>query len=114
MTTAVAGPPINTPNIAPPIPPLSVIPTAALAAITNDNVSRTCPVHDIARRCRLKTGNRPKTSMEKSVRLKTWVVDLRREASTVEAMRAAFVESEAGNFAAAEDPDEVVFFSPVL
>lgn len=35
--------------------------------------------------------------MLKRVRLKTWVVDGRREASTVLAMSAAFVESEAGN-----------------
>ena len=35
--------------------------------------------------------------MEKRVRLKTCVVEGRREASTVEAMSAAFVESEAGN-----------------
>ena len=31
------------------------------------------------------------------VRLKTWVVDGKREARTVLAIRAAFVESEAGN-----------------
>ena len=35
--------------------------------------------------------------MLKRVRLKTCVVDGRREASTVEAMSAALVESEAGN-----------------
>lgn len=35
--------------------------------------------------------------MLKSVRLKTWVVEGRRDASTVEAMSAAFVDSEAGN-----------------
>ena len=42
-------------------------------------------------------GKRPKTSMLNRVRLNTWVVDGRREARTVLAIRAAFVESEAGN-----------------
>jgi hypothetical protein len=41
-------------------------------------------------------GKRPKTSMEKSVREKTWVVEGSREASTVDAMSAEFVEIEAG------------------
>jgi hypothetical protein len=35
--------------------------------------------------------------MLKSVRLKTWFVDGRREARTVLAIRAAFVDREAGN-----------------
>ena len=35
--------------------------------------------------------------MLKRVRLKTWVVDGSREARTVLAIKAAFVESEAGN-----------------
>jgi hypothetical protein len=35
--------------------------------------------------------------MLKRVRLKTWVVEGRREARTVLAIKAAFVESEAGN-----------------
>lgn len=48
-------------------------------------------------RCRRKTGKRPKTSMLKSVKLNTWVVEGNREASTVLAMSAAFVEREAGN-----------------
>jgi hypothetical protein len=49
------------------------------------------------RRWRRNTGNRPNTSIEKRVREKTWVVDVSREASTVEAMRAALVERESGN-----------------
>jgi hypothetical protein len=35
--------------------------------------------------------------MEKRVREKTWVVEVKREASTVEAIKAALVDSEAGN-----------------
>jgi hypothetical protein len=38
--------------------------------------------------------------MEKRVKLNTWVVEGRREARTVEAMRALFVEMEAGRCAA--------------
>ncbi len=47
---------------------------------------------------RRKTGKRPKTSMEKRVREKTWPVEGRREASTVDAIRAAFVLRLAGMF----------------
>lgn len=45
-------------------------------------------------------GKSPKTSMEKSIRLNTWVVEGSREARTVEAITAAFVEREAGNLVA--------------
>lgn len=48
---------------------------------------------------RRKTGNRPKTSMLNSVKLKTCFVDGSRLANTVDAMRAALVESDAGNLA---------------
>ena len=48
-------------------------------------------------RWRRKTGKRPKTSMLKRVREKTCVVVGSREARTVLAIRAAFVEREAGN-----------------
>lgn len=51
----------------------------------------------MCRKCRRKTGKRPKTSMLKSVRENTCVVEGRREASTVEAIRAALVERDAGN-----------------
>lgn len=57
--------------------------------------------------------------MEKRVRLKTWVVDLSRDASTVDAIRAALVESDAGNLAATvavpppPPPLAVVGFSPL-
>jgi hypothetical protein len=60
-------------------------------------VSVRCRGQEWCFRCRRKTGKRPKTSMLKRVRLKTWFVDGRREARTVLAMRAAFVDSEAGN-----------------
>ena len=43
--------------------------------------------------------------MEKSVRLKTWRVEGRREARTVEAINAAFVLSEAWNLV--EEPNAV-------
>lgn len=45
---------------------------------------------------RRKMGNKPKTSMEKSVREKTCVVDGSHEASTADAMTAVFVENDAG------------------
>ena len=80
------------------------MPTPAPAEATNITVRTMCPDQEIWRRCRRKTGKRPNTSMEKRVRLKTWVVDGRRDASTVEAMRAAFVEREAGNFEAPAPP----------
>jgi hypothetical protein len=38
--------------------------------------------------------------MENSIKLKTWVVDGRRDASTVDAMTAAFVDKDAGNLVA--------------
>jgi len=41
-------------------------------------------------------GNKPNTSMEKSVRENTWVVDGSRDASTVEAINAELVEIDAG------------------
>ena len=78
-------------------PPLTVTPTPAPAVKMSRIVVMVCAREETCLRCLRKTGNRPKTSIEKSVREKTWVVELRREASTVEAMRAAFVESDAGN-----------------
>jgi hypothetical protein len=79
------------------LPPLTVTPTPAPAVMTSRIVVATCACCETCLRCRRKTGKRPKTSMENSVREKTCVVDERRDASTVEAMSAAFVESEAGN-----------------
>lgn len=73
------------------------IPMPAPAPTTRVRVRSKCPRHEIWRRCRRKTGKRPNTSMEKRVREKTCVVEGRREARTVEAMRAALVEREAGN-----------------
>lgn len=58
----------------------------------------TWPRQDRWRACRLKTGKSPKTSMEKRVREKTCPVVGSREASTVEAIKAAFVERLAGIF----------------
>jgi hypothetical protein len=46
---------------------------------------------------RRKTGKSPKTWMLNRVRLNTELVEGSREASTVEAMRAALVDSEEGN-----------------
>ena len=60
-------------------------------------VRSTCNGIDTLRRWRRKTGKSPKTWMLKSVRLKTELVDGKREASTVEAIRAAFVDSDDGN-----------------
>ena len=48
------------------------------------------------RSCRRKMGNKPKTSIEKSVNEKTCVVDSRRDASTVDAINAEFVEMDTG------------------
>jgi len=44
-----------------------------------------------------KHGKSPNTSMENRVRLNTCVVEGRREANTVDAINAAFVERDAGN-----------------
>lgn len=100
MENAVRMLPRNDPTIADAQPPLRVIPTAPPAVITRANVSAACPVQDVCRNCRRKMGNRPKTSMENSIKLNTCVVDGRREASTVDAITAALVEREAGNLVA--------------
>ena len=78
-------------------PPVMVTQSPPPAPRIINAVKIRCPVQDTCRTCRLKTGNSPKTSILNRVRLKTWVVDGRREAKTVEAIRAALVESEAGN-----------------
>ena len=59
-------------------------------------VSKRCRGSETLLRCRRKTGKRPKTWMLNSVRLKTELVDGRREASTVDAISAALVESDEG------------------
>lgn len=64
--------------------------------VTRKAVARTWPIHDSWRRWRRNTGNRPKTSILKSVNEKTCVVEVRREASTVDAMSAAFVDRDDG------------------
>lgn len=76
-------------------PRVTTIPTPPPAPITRSAVRATCQRQDTWRKCLRKTGNSPKTSIEKSVREKTCWVDGSREASTVDAMRAAFVEREA-------------------
>jgi hypothetical protein len=90
------------PRIAPPTPafqppPVIVTQRPPPAPRTINAVNIKCPVQDACRTCRLKTGNSPNTSILKSVKLKTSLVYLRREARTVDAMRAAFVDREAGN-----------------
>jgi hypothetical protein len=90
------------PRIAPPTPafqppPVIVTQSPPPAPRTINAVNIKCPVQDACRTCRLKTGNKPKTSILKSVKLKTSFVYLSREARTVEAIRAAFVDREAGN-----------------
>lgn len=90
------------PRTAPPTPafqppPVMVTQSPPPAPRTINAVKAKCPVQDACRTCRLKTGNNPNTSILKSVKLKTSFVYLRRDARTVEAMRAAFVDREAGN-----------------
>lgn len=74
-----------------------VTPKPAPDPRTREKVSNRWPCQETWRRCRRKTGKRPKTSMLKRVRLKTCVVLVSRDASTVEAIRAALVDNDAGN-----------------
>lgn len=78
-------------------PPEIVMPSPPLAPMTTKAVNVRWPRQETCRRCRRKTGKRPKTSMLNSVRLKTCVVDGSRDAKTVDAESAAFVDREAGN-----------------
>ena len=92
------------PRTAPPTPafqppPVIVTQSPPPAPRTINAVNVKCPVQDACRTCRLKTGNNPNTSILKSVKLKTSFVYFSLEARTVEAIRAAFVEREAGNLA---------------
>ena len=98
IPTIVPSPHSTTPTIAAFQSPsrTNVTPIPAPAPMTRERVSRRWPRHEMCRRWRRKTGKRPKTSMLKRVRLKTWVVLGSLEARTVEAMRAALVEREAG------------------
>ena len=98
IPTIVPSPHSTTPTTAAFHPPsrTNVTPMPAPAPTTRESVSRRCPRQDMCRKWRRKTGKSPKTSMLKRVRLKTWVVLARREARTVEAIRAALVEREAG------------------
>lgn len=79
------------------LPPLIVTPTPLPAPMTSKIVIMTCARNDTCRRCRRNTGNKPKTSIENNVSEKTCLVEVRRDARTVDAMRAALVEREAGN-----------------
>ncbi len=100
ITRHVSRPPSTTPAPAafhP--PPDTVTPTPPPAPITRKMVSRRWPRQDRWRKWRRNTGKRPKTSMEKRVREKTWVVLGKRDARTVDAIRAALVERDAGNLA---------------
>jgi hypothetical protein len=96
---SVVRPPKITPRMAWPSPPpgMITIPSPPDARTTRNIVRVRWRGQEWCFRCRRKTGKRPKTSMLNSVRLKTWFVDGRREARTVLAIRAAFVDSEAGN-----------------
>ena len=98
MPTIVPSPHSTIPAIAAFHPPsrTNVTPMPAPATMTRESVRRRCPRQEICRRWRRKTGKSPKTSMLKRVREKTCVVLGRREARTVEAIRAALVEREAG------------------
>jgi hypothetical protein len=92
------------PRIAPPTPafqprPVIVTQSPPPAPRTINAVNAKCPVQDECRTCRLKTGNSPNTSILKSVKLNTSFVYFSREARTVDAIRAAFVDREAGNLA---------------
>lgn len=77
---------------------LSVVPKAAPAPMTSARVNKRCPRQLKCRRCRLKTGKRPNTSMLNNVKLNTCVVLGSLDANTVLAINAAFVLKEAGNF----------------
>jgi hypothetical protein len=93
----VTIPPRITPAIqAPRPPPVNVIKTAPHEVMTSTKVKVKWPRHEIDRRCLLKIGNSPKTSMENKVSENTWVVDGSRDASTVEAISAELVEMDAG------------------
>ena len=53
-------------------------------------------------------GKSPKTSIENNVNEKTWVVEGRREAKTVDAIKAALVDNEAGSL----DPNRTSLNQP--
>lgn len=98
IPTTVRLPPNTTPKTAYPQPPPEMtMLSPPEAKITSRMVSQRCRVQEWCLRWRRKTGKRPKTSMLKRVREKTCVVVGSREARTVLAIRAAFVEREAGN-----------------
>jgi hypothetical protein len=98
MPRSVTKPPRTTPRTAYPSPPPEItIPNPPEASTIRKIVSVRCIGQEWCLRCRRKTGKRPNTSMLNRVRLKTCVVDGNREARTVLAIKAAFVESEAGN-----------------
>jgi hypothetical protein len=69
-------------------------------AITRNMVSKIWPFQEFCRRCRRKTGKRPKTSIEKTVEEKTCVMLERGDANTVDAINAAFVERLEGKWGA--------------
>ena len=76
---------------------LNTVPRPAPAPITNANVRNRWPRQLICLRYLLNTGKSPNTSMLKRVKLKTCVVLGSLLASTVLAISAAFVLSDAGN-----------------
>lgn len=97
MPRKVITPPMTTPAIHAALPPpVRVTKTNPEELVTRIMVRARLPCQDLLRSCRRKIGNSPKTSMEKRVNEKTWVVEGRRDASTVDAIIAEFVEIDAG------------------
>lgn len=75
----------------------NIRPSPQVETTTKPKVNQRCALEDLCRRCRLNTGNSPKTWIENNVRLKTAVDVSSLEASTVLAINAAFVDREEGN-----------------
>lgn len=97
MARKVMMPPRITPAIQTPLPPpVKVTKTPPHALMMSTIVRARWPCQDMDRRCRRKMGKSPNTSMEKRVNENTCVVEGRRDASTVDAINAEFVEIEAG------------------
>lgn len=93
----VMMPPIITPaRKEPRPPPVRVTKTPPQAVVTRATVKTRWPLGDLARSCLRKIGNRPKISIENSVKENTCVVDGNREASTADAIMAELVDMDAG------------------
>jgi hypothetical protein len=98
MHTAVKVVPKTTPVANAARPPLvSVTNKPPHAAMVSKMVRTWWPNQDCAKSLRRKIGNNANTSIEKSVNEKTCVVEGSREAKTVDAIMAEFVDIEVGN-----------------